>query len=73
MPKIMLTPLELECLELFEDLIRTFGPGKVERVPFRQIMGRVARMKVRLENLKEGSRCPFGYHIADCHCVRSVA
>jgi hypothetical protein len=69
----MLTPIELECLELLEDLIRTFGPGKVERKPFREIMGRVGRMKVRLENIKDGSRCPFGHHVADCNCRKNVA
>lgn len=65
--------LLLELLELLEDTLMTFGPGRVHRTPYRRIMHRLGSMKCRLENIKDGSKCPLGWHVADCHCQERKA
>lgn len=64
-----LSSIEKEVLDVLEDINFFFDSIKVtryQRIPYRELRGKIRDLIVKLENRRFG--CPTGRHSAACRC-----
>lgn len=68
----MLNPMEAEALEVLQQVSDQFAVGRpVKKIPYRDTMGKIMRMIIKLENKQYG--CSTGRHSTSCECRREHA